>query len=410
MGWRSRRPGLAWHAVIAGALAGCSGWNRDAGSIHTYECGGPGDGSCGSGCECVAAPPVADPEYAFVCRCAPIAKDDGGGGDAAPEACSDECPTAGAVECTDGIHLRTCGDAGGDGCREWGDAEACPANHACQTGRCVADMVTVPAGAFWRGCNEAVEGPNACGEDEYPFHKATLPAFDIDRIEVTAAAYGACVTAGNCAAPACTAGAAVAAGAPVACVRWEDAGAYCGWAGGGRRLCTEAEWEKAARGTEGWRFPWGNECPASWGGKCAGPEWTEATARANCGETRCHDGHAEAAPAGSFPAGASPHGVLDMAGNVLEWVQDWYAGDYYCHGPDATCTASCADCKGASAFANPWESPQGPFAGAGQSGSRRVLRGGSFHYLTSDLRASDRGDSDPAASSGAVGFRCCRSK
>jgi eukaryotic-like serine/threonine-protein kinase len=221
-------------------------------------------------------------------------------------------------------------------------------------------MVYVPAGEFLMG---STDGDPAASSDEKPQHKVTLEAFWIDRAEVTADQYAQCVAAGKCTQPGCT-------GAgkgdhPVVCVTREDAANYCAWAG--RRLPTEAEWEKAARGTDGRKYPWGNEAPvcarANYWGKDGG----------------CVGG---TAAVGSYGAGASPYGALDMAGNVFEWVNDWYNSSYY-GGP-------------------PVSNPQGP-----ETGNDRVVRGcGWRNGGQYDLRVALRGFYPPALQSDDVGFRC----
>jgi formylglycine-generating enzyme required for sulfatase activity len=223
---------------------------------------------------------------------------------------------------------------------------------------CKGGICTVPAGNFWMGCN--VEVDDDCDSDESPYHKVYVDAFEVYTTEVTVYAYDACVTAGQCDAPVC---AQDGGDRPVVCVDWFDADSYCGWAG--KRLCTEAEWEKAARGTDGRTYPWGNEAPTC-----------ELAVMNGCPGT--------AQPVGSKPVGASPYGALDMAGNVWEWVADWYDRSYY--------------------LSSPAGNPTGP-----ASGSNRVVRGGSFDSGADNLRASNRHDDVPSFTYGILGFRCCRS-
>jgi formylglycine-generating enzyme required for sulfatase activity len=165
-------------------------------------------------------------------------------------------------------------------------------------------MVYVPAGSFLMG--SADNDPNA-QSDEKPQHRVTLDAFWIDRTEVTNAEYARCVEAGACrksdfADDANFNGADY----PVPGLIWQAAANYCRWAGG--RLPTEAEWEYAARGPLGHIYPWGDTFDGS-----------------KVNSAGSADGYEYAAPVGSFPAGASWVGALDMAGNVWEWVSDWYA-------------------------------------------------------------------------------------
>ena len=174
------------------------------------------------------------------------------------------------------------------------------------------DMCDVPAGPFMMGCNSAVD--TECASSEYPYHSVTVPGFKIDKYEVTASEYKACVTASGCTAAntdsGCNYNVSGKESHPINCVDWAQAKAYCTWAG--KRLPTEAEWEKAARGTDGRKYPWGNDAL----------DCDHAVHSANgCSNS-------STAPVGSKPAGVSPYGAEDMVGNVWEWVEDWYHDTY----------------------------------------------------------------------------------
>jgi len=240
--------------------------------------------------------------------------------------------------------------------------------------------VLVGAGKFWMGCALL---DTACSQDEHPRREIYLDAFHIDKTEVTVADYSQCIGRGRCTTPktsaACNWGKSDRGDHPINCVDWEQAKAYCAWAG--KRLPTDAEWEKAARGTDGRIFPWGDQ-PAS----CS-------RAVMDNGSDGC--GKLGTWSVGSKPGGASPHGALDMAGNVWEWVSDWYAG------PSRAGTSYYA--------ALPKRNPKGPV-----SGTRRVARGGSWLYgggCPEDceaLKASIRGSFTPRGRHKDVGFRCVK--
>jgi formylglycine-generating enzyme required for sulfatase activity len=216
-------------------------------------------------------------------------------------------------------------------------------------------LVYVPAGEFTMGSDS-----EESALDERPVHVVYLDAFWIDRTEITNAMFAACVQAEACRAIAHPrADMADHPDYPAQGVPWTAAVAYCEWVG--RRLPTEAEWEKAARGTDGRIYPWGNQAPT---GELANFEKI----------------FGDVADPGSFPTGASPNGSLDMAGNVYEWVQDWYGPDYYVESPAAN--------------------PAGP-----EGGMQRVLRGGAWNSQTNNLRSANRFWAFPGRND-FDGFRC----
>jgi len=222
-------------------------------------------------------------------------------------------------------------------------------------------QVFVPEGYFTMG--NATDDPKA-DEDEIPSHKVFLDAFWIDRTEVTNGMYLHCMEAEVCAPPARSIYYTKPeyADHPVIGISWVQAKAYCTWAE--RRLPTEAEWEKAARGTDGRIYPWGNTLP----------------------ETKLSNfGHQfnETLPVGMYPKGASPYGVLDMAGNAWEWVADGYQSDFYSHSPEE----------------NPLsDSPV----------NRRVLRGGNWDSNEDGIRVTNRFWAFPGRND-IDGFRCVKS-
>lgn len=231
-------------------------------------------------------------------------------------------------------------------------------------------MVLVPGGTFEMGSTDY--------PDEMPIRQVQVDAFWIDETEVTVAAYAGCVEDGSCREP--SAGGScnwMVAGRevhPVNCVTWFEAEEFCTWAGGGtKRLPTEAEWEKAARGTDAREHPWGDSPAPS----CTHVVMYDAAA----GGSGC--GLSSTWPVGSKPLGDSPHGAHDMSGNVWEWVADWYGEPY-----DAAET----------------DNPTGP-----ETGSLRVRRGGAWdNSVSNNFRAASRSENSPALSFAGVGFRCAR--
>jgi len=256
--------------------------------------------------------------------------------------------------------------AGGDGCSASCTTETLATNA----------WITIPAGDFVMGC---ATGDSQCDSDESPKHTVYLSEYKIQKYEVTNAQYKACVDAGACTAPSDFSsytrssyyGNATYDNYPVIYVDWHQASAYCAWIGG--RLPTEAEWEKAARGPSPREviYPWGNDTPT-----CS---LVNGYVSGDCvGDT---------SEVGSYPAGASYYGVMDLAGNVWEWVNDWYDDAYYATSPSTD--------------------PQGPVS---SPYGFRVLRGGSWNYLiySSYLRASFRNNNFPSHSNYYIGFRCAQ--
>ena len=222
----------------------------------------------------------------------------------------------------------------------------------------VHERVHVPAGSFEMGEVGLAE----------PVHTVELSGYWIDTYEVTNAHYAAYVNSGDGVASSYANDTIYSRPQqPVAGVSWFDADGYCRWAG--LRLPTEAEWEMAARGTDGRTYPWGEE--------------TATCARAVMEEGGYGCGRGNGAwEVGSKPAGVSPYGAHDLAGNVFEWVADYWSDDY----PSGTVS-----------------NPTGP-----ASGADRVLRGGSWYFFPEYLRSANRIKSYPRRRIGYYGFRCAQ--
>jgi sulfatase modifying factor 1 len=239
------------------------------------------------------------------------------------------------------------------------------------TGKAGAPMVEVPAGSFPMG---VPQGDRDGGRDEYPRHDVFVDTFFIDTFEVTNGRYLEFVKASGHRVPQnpknptrnLWQGDAITdslADRPVINVDWFDAEAYCAWAG--KRLPTEAEWEKAAKGTADRRFPWGN---------------VEPTVK-HLNFNQRWIGEKTLMPVGSYEAGKSPFGAYDMAGNVWEWVNDWYDAHYY--------------------EKSPTKNPKGP-----DSGIKKVIRGAGWQNETPTVRIFTRVDSDLTIRNESTGFRC----
>ena len=223
------------------------------------------------------------------------------------------------------------------------------------------EWIHIPAGEFLMGDNF-----NEGSSDERPVHAVYLDSYNISKYEVTFEQYDKfCEETfrnkpndegwgrGN---------------RPVIYVNWDDAKAFCEWlsqkTGKNINLPTEAQWEKAARGTDQRRYPWGNSDP-------------------NCGIVNYNNCYGTTRPVGSYPTGVSPYGVHDMAGNVWEWCSDWYSSTYYSE--------------------SPYNNPTGP-----SSGSYKIRRGGSWDNGANKVRCTYRYPNPPSSGGRKLGFRLCR--
>lgn len=262
------------------------------------------------------------------------------------------------------------------------------------TGKDGAAMVLIPGGEFSMGtsdrdfkwltgtCKDCAANDFA---DEMPQHSVTLGPFYLDIHEVTRGRYQAFVKATGAPMPASPGGS-----LPVTGVTWEQAKAYCEWTG--KRLPTEAEWEKAARGTDGRLFPWGgiwdkavNNSASRWGGFDIFSAKQQSIWWKQEGEAMFMKGGPAAVllPVGSLPSGTSPYGIYDMAGSVWEWVADWYDAHYYLSGQA--------------------ENPKGP-----SSGQYKVIRGGAWDSRAIEVRVTHRNGVPPNSRTENIGFRCAQ--
>ena len=227
------------------------------------------------------------------------------------------------------------------------------------------EMVTIPAGPFVRGTESG-------GFDERPQRTIHLDEFSIDRYEVTNHQYQQFVVATGHRKPGlpsryAKSGAKVrGTNQPIVYVSWDDAEEYCRWKS--KRLPTEAEWEKAMRGMDGRLWPWGDKEQPD------GANWA-----------RVQDGHEVSARVGTFQIDKSPYGVMDGAGNVMEWVADWYDETYYKSSPE--------------------QNPPSP-----EYGTYRVLRGGAYTTTGGDVRITSRSKMMPDFRDESIGFRCAISR
>jgi len=269
-----------------------------------------------------------------------------------------------------------------------------------------AEMVLVPAGEFIMGSDTdelaRLDIRQELVEDEIPRHRVSLDAFYIDKYEVTNAHFQQFVQAtgyrtqaeregwgwadsgdqwekvngANWRAPlGPDSSLAALEQHPVVQVSQEDAQAYCAWAG--KRLPTEAEWEKAARGTDGRIYPWGNQFDGAQLNFC------DINCQRSWQDQAVNDGYRYTAPVGHYAGDKSPYGAYDMAGNVREWVADWYDANYYKHSPP--------------------RNPLGPAAG-----EHAVLRGGGWVNTARNVRTAFRSKLEPTQRYGYIGIRCAK--
>jgi formylglycine-generating enzyme required for sulfatase activity len=246
------------------------------------------------------------------------------------------------------------------------------------------EMVYIPAGEFTMGSDD--------GEpDEGPAHEVYLDAYWMDLTEITNAMYALCVETGGCDPPLETSsythvnyfGNPLFADYPVIFVNWSMADAYCQWAGA--RLPTEAEWEKAVRSEDARLYPWGEEWDVRAYKRL---NFADKNNSEMASDLISDDGYRDTAPVGSYPTGKSPYGIYDLAGNVWEWVVDWYDPLYYNDSPQ--------------------DNPTGPTEQTEEI-SMRSMRGGGWVAANENVfHTFNRHGVEPENFSSSIGFRCAR--
>lgn len=407
-----------------GADAREDGTDAEAGEVDASEAV---DGGCGADAGCAAATSPCRVNTCIDGRCVEGVADEGsacddgdpctGAGRCEQGACAAGAPVEDGTSCDDGFVCNgvsscqggqcviavpptcpvpsnpcaagaVCSEEAGGACVELPaeDGLACvgatgavdAASWRCSRGRCAPpDMVFVPGGVFTMGCPEGY-----CGQDDGPAHEVRLSPFAIDRTEVSEGAFRRCrddaEQRGTRCAPRANEAAQEVTGqadeAPLRWVSWAHAASVCAYAG--KRLCTEAEWEYAARGTTASFYPWGNLPPTC-----------DRATFFDDGAPGCGSGLP--AEVGVKAAGASPWGGLDLAGNVLEWCADFYRADLYATRASVTVLDPVQG--------EPWDEPL------------RVVRGGSYRDGVALLRAFVRAARSPDDYTDDLGVRCCLS-
>ena len=346
-------------AILSLALAMTSIAGCDDSAHRAWVLGGVPDSYTGPSCtpDCGDRVCGPDPVCEQSCGQCPEGKTCNSDGQCVAEGCVPACSP------------RQCGldPVCGTSCGECEAHEKCNDDGQCIPNDTGIEWVRIPGGSFNMGSEDG-------DSDEMPVHIVMVPTFEMGNTQVTVDQYRACVDAGACTAPStsewCNWGQSDRGKHPINCVDWNQAQAFATWAGG--RLPSEAEWEYAARSGGGdCKYPWGDE-------------------DATCERAVMNDGSGYGCgrdstwPVCSKLKGNTTHGLCDMAGNVWEWVQDWYHDSY----------------NGAPTDGLAWESP---------TGSDRVYRGGSWLSYARYVRAADRDNADPRYRRDNLGFRLARS-